>query len=79
MPTAQLLVTTSTLRTAILGNAQMFLDQKIPLGDLPKQAEAFRRDGNTVVFIAVDGSAAGLIAVADPVKASASGSYRVVT
>jgi Cu+-exporting ATPase len=64
-------VTTSTLRTAILGNAQIFLDQKISLGDLPKQAEALRRDGNTVVFVAVDGSAAGLIAVADTVKASA--------
>jgi P-type Cu+ transporter len=57
--------------TAVLGNAQLFGEQKIALGDLAAAAEALRREGHTVVFIAVDSRAAGLIAVADPLKESA--------
>ena len=56
---------------AALGNATLFAEQKIPLGDLAAAAEALRREGHTVVFIAVDNRAAGLIAVADPIKESA--------
>ena len=57
--------------TAALGNATLFAEQKIPLGTLADTAEALRREGHTVVFIAVDNRAAGLIAVADPIKESA--------
>ena len=57
--------------TAVLGNATLFAEQKIPLGALADKAEALRREGHTVVFIAVDNRAAGLIAVADPIKESA--------
>jgi len=56
---------------AVLGNAKLFAEQKIDLGDLLAQAERLRHEGHTVVFIAVDGRPAGLIAVADRVKASA--------
>ena len=56
---------------AVLGNATLFAEQKIPLGTLADTAEALRREGHTVVFIAVDDRAAGLIAVADPIKESA--------
>jgi Cu+-exporting ATPase len=56
---------------AVLGNATLFAEQKIPLGALADNAEALRREGHTVVFIAVDNRAAGLIAVADPIKESA--------
>ena len=62
--------------TAFLGNAKLFEEQKIPLVDLAAAAEALRREGHTVVFIAVDGRAAGLIAVADPVKDSAQQAIR---
>ena len=55
---------------AALGNAQLFAEQGIALGDLADAADDLRREGNTVVFIAVDRRAAGLIAVADPIKAS---------
>jgi heavy metal translocating P-type ATPase len=57
--------------TAVLGNATLFAEQKIPLGALADNAEALRREGHTVVFIAVDNRPAGLIAVADPIKESA--------
>ncbi len=57
-------------RAAALGNAQLFAEQGIALDDLPEAAEALRQDGGTVIFISVDKRAAGLIAVADPIKPS---------
>src|SRR5262249_7541969 len=38
---------------------------------LPEQADALRKDGQGVMLVAVDGRAAGLVAVADPIKESA--------
>jgi len=40
------------------------------LGELAQQAEALRREGQTVLFVAVDGQPAGLLGVADPIKPS---------
>jgi Cu+-exporting ATPase len=57
-------------REAALGNSQLLAERGIALGDFGEAADALRREGNTVVWIAVDCRAAGLIAVADPVKAS---------
>lgn len=54
-----------------LGNDKYFAYLGIVLGALPAEAEALRANGQTVMFIAVDGKAAGMIAVADPIKASA--------
>ena len=39
-------------------------------GELVARAEALRGDGQTVMFVALDGKAAGLVGVADPIKAS---------
>ncbi|HET7433168.1 MAG TPA: heavy metal translocating P-type ATPase [Thermoanaerobaculia bacterium] len=39
-------------------------------GELESRAEAHRRKGATVMFVAIDGNAVGLVAVADPVKAT---------
>ncbi|MCH7931240.1 MAG: copper-translocating P-type ATPase [Proteobacteria bacterium] len=55
-------------RAVALGNQRLFEELGIPLGNLPAQAENLRIEGNTVMFVAVDGAAAGLIAVADPIK-----------
>ena len=52
------------------GNARLMQARGIDLGELTSQAEARRRDGQTVMFAAQDGRAAGLVAVADPIKAS---------
>ncbi len=40
------------------------------LSNLNKQAEALRKDGQTIMFVAVDGRPAGLIGVVDPIKRS---------
>jgi P-type Cu+ transporter len=57
-------------RTVALGNAVLFESLKIDIGALGARAEQLRRDGQTVMMAAVDGAPAGLIAVADPIKAS---------
>jgi P-type Cu+ transporter len=52
----------------LLGNRKLMDDAGITVGALAASAESGRTDGQTVVFVAVDGIAAGLIGVADPVK-----------
>ena len=56
---------------AALGNATLFRELGIDLGNLAGEAEEMRREGQAVVFVGVDGRAAGWIAVSDPIKASA--------
>ncbi len=57
-------------RSAALGNRALFADLGIPLGDLDPRAQSLESEGQTVVFVGVDGKAAGLIGVADPVKST---------
>jgi len=57
-------------QTVALGNLKLFEELHIDAADLPTRAEALRSDGQTVMLLAIDGKAAGLIGVADPVKAS---------
>jgi Cu+-exporting ATPase len=51
-----------------LGNKKMMEVAGIDIQTVAEEAEALRRDGRTVMFVAVEGVAAGLIGVADPVK-----------
>ncbi len=51
-----------------LGNRKLLEDLNIDLGELPVKAEVMRKEGQTVMFIALDGKAAGLLGVADPIK-----------
>jgi Cu+-exporting ATPase len=51
-----------------LGNLKMMNLQKVDLGDLELKTEALAEDGKTPMYVAVDGQAAGIIAVADTVK-----------
>ncbi|MEJ2033971.1 MAG: copper-translocating P-type ATPase, partial [Deltaproteobacteria bacterium] len=52
------------------GNIRLLEDLGIDAARLSSEAEAMRADGQTVMFVAVDGKAAGLIGVADPIKAT---------
>ena len=52
----------------LLGNRKLMDDAKVNVDALVEAAESGRGDGQTVMFVAVDGKAAGLIGVADPVK-----------
>jgi Cu+-exporting ATPase len=56
-------------RPAAIGTPTLLADLGIPAA-LQAQADALRRDGATVMFVAVDRRLAGVIAVADPIKAT---------
>jgi Cu+-exporting ATPase len=52
----------------LLGTQKLLQEQGIDPKELLEQAEILRRDGQTAMFVAVNGKAAGLLAVADPIK-----------
>jgi len=53
-----------------LGNAKFLAEFGIATDALSSDAERLRRDGATAIFVAIDGKLAGVIAIADPVKAT---------
>ncbi|MEO8274828.1 MAG: heavy metal translocating P-type ATPase, partial [Thermoanaerobaculia bacterium] len=57
-------------RAVALGNLALMKDLSVSVGELEASAEALRGDGQTVMFVAVDGRCAGLVGVADPIKES---------
>jgi Cu+-exporting ATPase len=63
-------------RTVLVGNRRAVDESGIDPGDLARQAEELRRDGQTVVFVAIDSRPAGLLGIADPIKESAAGAIR---
>jgi Cu+-exporting ATPase len=58
-------------RSAVLGNQRLMESAKIDASPLAASAEARRKEGETVMFLGVDGKLAGLVAVADPIKPTA--------
>ncbi|MBY0406210.1 MAG: heavy metal translocating P-type ATPase [Rickettsiales bacterium] len=54
-----------------LGNLALLESLDIPTAGIKGQADAYRAQGQTVMFVAIDGKAAGLITVADPIKETA--------
>ncbi len=57
-------------REIALGNLKLMERLKIDPGELTEVARAGRGEGQTVMFVAIDAQAAGLIGVADPIKSS---------
>jgi Cu+-exporting ATPase len=57
-------------RTVLLGRADLLQARGMDLGGAAARAEELRRQGQTVLFVAVDGRLAGLLGVADPIRAS---------
>jgi P-type Cu+ transporter len=54
--------------TVALGNQKLLQETGLEPGELLARAEAMRREGQTVMFVVVEGKVAGLIGVADPIK-----------
>jgi Cu+-exporting ATPase len=65
-------------RSIALGNAMLMSELKIATGELDAAAETARQDGATAIYVAVDGRAAGIVAIADPVKPSAEAALRAL-
>jgi Cu+-exporting ATPase len=66
-------------RRIALGNAKFLAELTIATSALDAEAERLRRDGATVIYVAVDGDAAGLIAVADPIKPTTPAALQALT
>lgn len=58
-------------RRVVLGNLRLLESHNIDAGELVERSETLRADGQTVMFVAVDGKAVGLVGVADPIKTTA--------
>jgi Cu+-exporting ATPase len=63
-------------RSVLLGNRKLMQENAIDFAALMPQAEALEADGKTVMFVAIDGQPAGLIAVADTLKEHSSEAVR---
>jgi Cu+-exporting ATPase len=57
-------------RSIALGNRALMQQAGVAINALETQAEALRAEGASVMFLAMDGALAGLLAVSDPIKAS---------
>jgi Cu+-exporting ATPase len=55
-------------RAVALGNQRLLETLRVDAGDLLERAERQRAEGETVMFVVVDGKALGLVCVADPIK-----------
>jgi Cu+-exporting ATPase len=55
-------------KKVLLGNRKLLEDFSIDPGEMTTQADNMRKEGETVMFVGVDNTIAGLVAVADPIK-----------
>jgi len=63
-------------RHVALGNAKLLEELRVATGDFASRAETMRSDGQTVMFVAIDGKIAGIIGVADQIKATTAEAIR---
>jgi len=64
--------------TVALGNKKLLEDLRVDRGGFVDRADTLRADGQTVIFVAVDGRLAGLLGVADPIKENAPEAIRAL-
>ena len=57
-------------RSAALGNRALFAESNLSIGKLEEPAKSLEADGQTVMFVAADGTIVGIIGVTDPVKST---------
>lgn len=69
-PTGKGAVGTVDGRRVALGNASFLAEVGAPTDSLETEVDRLRGDGATVIFVAVDGRAAGIVAIADPIKST---------
>ena len=65
-------------RAVALGNRSLMADLGVDLGSLAEKAEAMRQEGQTAMFVSVDGRLAGAVGVADPIKETTAGALKAL-
>ncbi len=63
----------------VIGSHTIMAEEGVDLTDLAAEAETLRGEGATVIFVAVDGAAGGLVAIADPIKPTTPAAVRALT
>jgi Cu+-exporting ATPase len=58
-------------RRVLAGNARLLARERVDPGSLRTAADSLRREGQTVILVAVDGRTAGVLGITDPVKSTA--------
>jgi Cu+-exporting ATPase len=76
--TGQGVTATAGGRRIALGNARLLAALSVDARPLADRAEALRREGQTVMYLAVDGALGALLGVADPIKASTPEAIRLL-
>jgi Cu+-exporting ATPase len=76
--TGQGVTGTADGRSVALGNARLLEAKGVDAGGVKERAESLRGEGQTVMYLAVDGRLAGLIGVADPIKPSTPDAIRAL-
>jgi Cu+-exporting ATPase len=61
-----------------LGNRKLLAELNVDAGDLWNRSEELRKEGQTVMYVVVEGAVAGLLSVADPVKPSTPEAIRML-
>ena len=70
-PTGKGVVGTVEGRKVALGSDRFLAERRVEAASLATDADRLRRDGATVIFLAVDGALGGILGVADPIKRNA--------
>ncbi len=65
-------------REVLIGNAALLRDADIPTGELESHAHRLADEGKTPMFVAIDGRAAGMVAVADTIKPDSAAAIRAL-
>ena len=65
-------------QAVVIGNRRILAERGIDTRELDNDAERLREDGATVIFVALDERAAGLIAIADPIKDTTPGALQAL-
>jgi P-type Cu+ transporter len=60
-------------RHLVIGNLRIMKEAGVDVGLLAAEADGLRQDGATAIFVAIDGNAAGVMAIADPIKSTTPG------
>ncbi|HEY7459012.1 MAG TPA: heavy metal translocating P-type ATPase, partial [Xanthobacteraceae bacterium] len=66
-------------KRVVLGQGKFLAELGISTGSLENEADRLRREGATAIFAAVDGKAAGIFAIADPVKTTTPDTLKALT
>jgi Cu+-exporting ATPase len=78
-PTGKGVIGTVAGRKVVIGNAKFLREIGISIERLEGEAERLRQDGATAIYIAIDRKVSGIIAIADPVKATTPHALKALT